>query len=174
MHNFMKAHEIENLVGAFSLALSDAILLSTQDKAPKAGPAAEALAVVGHIPGVTIERLRRALRLSHPGAVRLVDRLVTHGFLERKQCETDRRAVELNLTPSGRMTCASILEARQERIAHALEILEPQECEALGLLAGKILHRLVQERPHRDSACRLCDPIACANCTANCGTSAKP
>ncbi|WP_174236533.1 MarR family winged helix-turn-helix transcriptional regulator [Stutzerimonas nosocomialis] len=160
----MRNLKIENMVGALALALSDGVLQSTQNQAPEAGPAAAAIALLGHEPGMTIERLRRALRLSHPGAVRLVDRLVAEGVVERRPSATDRRAVALHLTEAGRANCEAVLAVRQDHIAHALETLSPIELETLGLLTEKLLRGLVRDLDQAYSVCRLCDPGVCTNC----------
>ncbi|MBA1275454.1 winged helix-turn-helix transcriptional regulator [Pseudomonas azotifigens] len=152
------------MVGALALALSDGVLQSTQNQAPEAGPAAAAIALLGHEPGMTIERLRRALRLSHPGAVRLVDRLVAGGVVERRPSATDRRAVALYLTAAGETNCDAVLAVRQEHIARALATLSPIELETLGLLTEKLLRGLVQDLDQAYSVCRLCDPGVCTNC----------
>lgn len=160
----MKNMKLENSVGALSLAIADAIHQSTQKEAPEVGPAAAALALLGHEPGMSIERLRRSLGLSHPGAVRLVDRLVLEGVVERKQAKADRRAVALYLTTAGSANCASVLSVRQERIAHVLEVLDPAEREIFGRLTEKLLNSLVKDLDQAYSICRLCDPASCTNC----------
>jgi DNA-binding MarR family transcriptional regulator len=160
----MNDMKLENIVGALSLAISDSIHQGTQDQAPEVGPAAAAIALLGHEPGMTIERLRRALGLSHPGAVRLVDRLVTQGVVERRQAAADRRAVALHLTPAGNANCAAVLAVRHERIARALEVLDPDEREILGRITEKLLNGLVNDLDQGYSVCRLCDPASCTNC----------
>jgi DNA-binding MarR family transcriptional regulator len=154
----------ENVVGALALALSDALLRDAQDQAPEPGPAAAAIALLGHEPGMAIERLRRALGLSHPGAVRLVDRLVADGLVVRRPSPNDRRAVALYLTDAGRERCRAIQGARQRSLARALAALAPAEREALGLLAGKLLGALVENLDQAYSVCRLCDPGVCSEC----------
>lgn len=160
----MNDMKLENIVGALSLAISDAIHQGTQQEAPEVGPAAAALALLGHEPGMSIERLRRALRLSHPGAVRLVDRLVSQGVVERRPAETDRRTVALYLTCEGNTSCAALLAVRHERIARALEVLDPDEREILGRITEKLLRSVVQDLDQAYSVCRLCDPASCTNC----------
>lgn len=160
----MKNMKLENTVGALSLAIADIIHQSTQQEAPETGPAAAALALLGHEPGMSIERLRRSLGMSHPGTVRLVDRLVAEGVVERKQVETDRRAVALYLTPAGSVSCASVLAARQERVSQILEVLDPAEREILERITEKLLSNMVKDLDHAYSMCRLCDAAACMNC----------
>ena len=43
-----------------------------------------ALCVIGHEPGLSIDFLARVLGMSHPGTVRLVDRLETDGLIKRR------------------------------------------------------------------------------------------
>lgn len=160
----MKNMKLENIVGALSLAISDSVHQGTQEQAPEVGPAAAAIALLGHEPGMSIERLRRALGLSHPGAVRLVDRLVTQGVVERRPSEADRRTVALHLTGEGNTNCAALLAVRHERIARALEVLDPEEREVLGRITEKLLHGLVQDLDQAYSVCRLCDPASCTDC----------
>lgn len=53
-------------------------------------------------------QLARALGLEAPTVVRLLDRLVKKGWVTRRNCEQDRRAYRVELTPSGRALCADI------------------------------------------------------------------
>jgi DNA-binding MarR family transcriptional regulator len=160
----MENAKTENVVGALVLALSDAMLRDTQGQAPEPGPAAAAITLLGHEPGMPIERLRRALRLSHPGAVRLVDRLVADGLVARHPSTSDRRAVALHLTDAGERSSAAILGARQERLARALDTLDAPERETFGRLTEKLLGGLIQDLDHAYSVCRLCDSAACTDC----------
>ncbi|WP_187830281.1 MarR family winged helix-turn-helix transcriptional regulator [Siccirubricoccus phaeus] len=160
----MSDDRIENTVGALALALSDALLQEAQDQAPEPGPAAAAIALLRHEPGMTIERLRRALRLSHPGAVRLIDRLVEDALVVRHPSPTDRRAVALHLTEAGDRRCDAILGARQRRMARALSILDEDERQTLGLLTDKLLAGLIRNDDDAYSVCRLCDADTCRDC----------
>jgi len=160
----MKEHKIENVVGALALALSDPLHVDTQAQAPEPGPAAAAIALIGHEPGLAIEQLRRALRLSHPGAVRLVDRLAKDGLVERQASSEDRRAVALHLTHAGEASFAAILDARQKSIACALKSLSGEEREIFGRLAEKLLGSLIQNVDKAYQVCRLCDRKSCDAC----------
>ena len=51
---------------------------------------------------VTINDLAQQLLIKHNSAVELVDRLVEEGLILREASSTDRRKVELRLTPRGR------------------------------------------------------------------------
>jgi len=160
----MRESKIENVVGAMALALSDSLHLGTQEKASEPGPAASAITLLHHEPGLTIEQLRRALRLSHPGTVRLVDRLTDDGLVERRPSVGDRRAVALHLTANGEASCSAILAARRECISSALQNLDHEERVLLGLLAEKVLRRLIRSEDDAFQVCRLCDRQSCKAC----------
>jgi DNA-binding MarR family transcriptional regulator len=159
----MTEAKIENVVGALALALADDLVRATQNHIPVSAPAA-ALTLVSHASGMTIEELSRALGLSHPGAVRLVDRLVLSGLLIRKQSVKDGRAVALTLTPAGEHMVRRILTTRQETLAHALAKLSPSDRETFGRLAEGMLRGMVKDADHAAEICRLCDPAACPIC----------
>jgi DNA-binding MarR family transcriptional regulator len=160
----MAGTKLENIVGALALALSDDLLRKVQDQAPEPGPAAAAIALLRHEPGMTIERLRRALELSHSGAVRLVDRLVADGLVVRRPGTVDRRAVALHLTGEGEGRCDAILAARQGSMGRALAMLDEDERLILGSLTEKLLAGLIGTVDNAYSVCRLCDTGACRDC----------
>jgi DNA-binding MarR family transcriptional regulator len=156
--------KIANVVGALALALSDDLVRAAEAEASEAGPAAAALVLAGHDPGLSIERLRRSLGLSHPGAVRLVDRLAADGLMERQTSSRDRRAVALHLTAEGGARVDAILSARQGGLARALDALSPDERATFGALTEKVLRALLRGVDHAYSVCRLCEYGACRNC----------
>ena len=83
--------------------ISDDIVRASSSRAPEAGPAASALALLAHKPGLSIRMLAIGVGLSHAGTVRLVDRLVSEGLIERREHSTDGRARSLYLTPTGKV-----------------------------------------------------------------------
>jgi DNA-binding MarR family transcriptional regulator len=160
----MDGDRTANLLGALALTLTDAIQAAAERQAPEPGAAAAAIALLRHDPGMTIERLRRALGLSHPGAVRLVDRLERAGAVERRASTGDRRAVALYLTPDGERRVPAVLGGRRQEIEAVLAILAPEEQAILGTLLEKMLRGLVRDVDHAYSVCRLCDDLACTAC----------
>lgn len=154
----------ENVIGALALGLSDAMLREAQAQAPELGPAAAALALLGHDPGMTIERLRRSLGLSHPGTVRLVDRLVDDGLVIRTPSAKDRRTVALQLTAAGQVTCQAVIASRDHTVTQALTVLTVEERKTFGILAEKVLRGFVTDLDRAYAVCRLCDYEACVGC----------
>jgi DNA-binding MarR family transcriptional regulator len=153
-----------NLLGALALGISDEIRTATEREASEAGTAPAAVVFIGHLPGITIEQLRRALGLSHPGAVRLVDRLEANGLTERRASPADGRAVTLVLTARGRRERDRILAERHRSIRAALGALTAVERAQLDELIAKLLVTLLRDEPHAYAICRLCDERACKPC----------
>lgn len=152
-----------NLLGALALGLADAVDAVARDQAREGGPAGAALCVVAHEPGLSIEQLRRALGLSHPGAVRLIDRLAAEGSVERRATR-DKRAVALHLTASGARRVRTILGERRRALAAALTPLSPRERGVLDRLLAKMLRALPRSDAHALAICRFCEGDACNPC----------
>ncbi len=161
---FMHDHAIRNRLGALSVALADELTGAAEANAPERGVAAAALVLAAHEPGLSIERLRRAVGLSHPGAVRLVDRLVAHGLIARGPAEDDRRAVGLGLTASGTSVVNEILHARGEALDRVMDALNADERTTLGQLLEKMLRVLLRDLDHAYAICRLCEWEQCDAC----------
>jgi DNA-binding MarR family transcriptional regulator len=125
-------------------------------------------------PGLSIERLRRILGLSHSGTVRLLDRLEREGAVERK-AGRDGRSVAVHLTQEGRRHVRAILNRRRSVMGSALELLAPAEQDQLRHLVEKLLAGMTRDREHSDHICRLCDAAACplAACPVECAVQGE-
>ena len=152
------------MFGAVSLALADEILHDTTEHAPEAGPAGSALALIGHVPGLSIATLAGAVALTHAGAVRLADRLESEGLIERRAHPTDGRTRALYLTAAGQKACAAVLRARDRVLARGFAALTDEEQQMLGHLAERMLRAAVRDDAHAYRVCRLCDHDRCLNC----------
>lgn len=153
-----------NLFGAMALGVSDRIRSTALQAIPSGGETAAALVVIGHEPCLTIDRLSHVLRLSHAGTVRLVDRLVALGLVERRPSETDRRAASLVLTSAGQMQRAELLSSRQATLAPLVVALTDEERLMLERVSEKILETLPSDALTALSICRFCDEQRCAAC----------
>ena len=111
--------------------ISDDIVRASSSRAPEAGPAASALALIAHKPGLSIRMLSVGVGLSHAATVRLVDRLSTEGLVERPEHSTDGRTRSLHLTEAGKVASDAVLASRDKVIAEGLSILTPTELDAL-------------------------------------------
>jgi DNA-binding MarR family transcriptional regulator len=144
--------------------ISDKILSAASAPVPDAGPTAAALALLFHVPGLSVRTLAAGVGLSHPGTVRLVDRLVEEGLVRRRDHATDGRTRSLYLTKAGEKASAAVLEARDATIAEELSALEPQELALLAALAERVLRARLRDENHAYRICRLCSYPSCGQC----------
>ena len=88
---------------------------------------------------LTMTRLGAEVSLTSGGITRLVDRLVEAGYVERRDCPTDRRSVFVSLTPFG---IAKVEEATAEHLKgldrHLLAPLDDADREALTVALRKL------------------------------------
>ena len=152
-----------NLLGALSLALSDRIKSGMKEVLDRSGESAAALMVVGYAPGLSVESLRQVLELSHPGTVRLIDRLVKDGLVERRKAE-DGRAVALHVTRKGGRLRSKLIGKRLDTLEQALEGLTERERSQLGNLLSKVLTNLPESEMAKHRICRLCSVRVCTEC----------
>jgi DNA-binding MarR family transcriptional regulator len=152
-----------NLLGALALEAVGAQEAATTPVVGQAGAAAAALVTIAAHPGRTIERLRAPLGLSQPGAVRLVERLVDAGWVERSGAG-GRRGLELRLRAEGQAVLDDLLAARRAALAALLDPLSPDERGQLTGLLEKALGARTEDRADLERLCRLCDWRGCRSC----------
>jgi MarR family transcriptional repressor of emrRAB len=155
--------EIANLLGALSLAVMDRIEQGARDIIGRSGETPAALIVIGYGPGMTNDRLRRILGLSHSGTVRLVDRLVSDRLVERRPA-ADGREVALHLTTKGAATRKDLLASRISAVTSLVDVLSSSEKKQLGALLHEVLARQNTSEMDRFAICRMCDDRVCPNC----------
>ena len=75
----------------------------------------------------TVGELAERLQAQHHGVVALISRCEKLGWVERRQGQSDRRAVEIHLTESGERTAAKMAQLhREEHLNPAGSFLLPQ------------------------------------------------
>jgi MarR family transcriptional repressor of emrRAB len=156
-----------NVIGAWSLAVADAIHRSTEAVAGITGTAPAALVAVAADPDMSIDELRRALNLTHPGAVRLVDRLQDRGWIQRHP--GPGRTVHLRLTTQGHRTHRHLLEARHEAITSLIQTLDPATLTRVAELVAPSLTAASTSADRLRRLCRLCRRSDCDPCPAAAG-----
>lgn len=152
-----------NLLGVVGLAVAKQIEQSAKDILSHAGETPAALVVIGYNLGPTNDELRRILNLSHSGTVRLVDRLVRDGLVERR-AGRDKREIALYITKQGKALREQILKDRLAAIQPFVNTLNKKEEEQLGKLLSKLLVQLHPTDLEKRTLCRLCDKRACKDC----------
>lgn len=150
-----------NLLGAFVVALSDAVRTDIERASHLGLSAAATLATTAAYPGESLDALGRTLGLSAAGTSRLADRLQADGLLERQSAPGDARSRVLVLTNAGRERARVLLDARRAALLRALTSLSAEERDQLTHLLELMLTALTSDRECCDHTCRLCDIAIC-------------
>ncbi|MBD3887297.1 winged helix-turn-helix transcriptional regulator [Phormidium tenue FACHB-886] len=153
-----------NLLGALALAVTDRMHAAARETIKHAGETPAALVLIGLEPGMSNDRLRRILGMSHPGTVRLVDRLVSDGLVERRPSGRDGREIALYLTPEGQQCRSTLLNNRMAVVHPLLEVLDNSEQTVLSNLLHKMLTAIPNSEIEMYTICRMCDESVCENC----------
>ena len=152
-----------NLLGVVGLAVADRIRETARDILNHVGETPAALVVIGYDLGPSNDQLRSVLGLSHPGSVRLVERLVADGLVERREGR-DKRAIALYLTKRGKRVRKKLLKGRLAVLHPFLVSLTDTEVETLTALLHKMLSSLEPTDLECRKLCRLCDDSVCTDC----------
>jgi MarR family transcriptional repressor of emrRAB len=155
-----------NLLGALGLALADR-LAAAAELAGGASAAAALVSLHQARSGASIDGLARVVGLSHSGTVRLVDRLVRDGLVERRR-GADQRSAALFLTPAGRRLAGRVLTRRDAEMHSLLVLLTDGEQQAIARVAARILRQLGHAPGAESQLCRLCDLDACGRSRGAC------
>lgn len=78
----------------------------------------------------SLGQLAEVLGVSRPAATQLVDKLVEHGMVERRQDPADRRVVLVDYVPGMQDIARRITESRRRRLVAAIEPLTDEEARA--------------------------------------------
>lgn len=104
------------------------------------------LEVLHHRGPLLLGEVQRKVLVTSGGVTYLVDRLAEKGLVERRRCETDRRAYYAALTPDGEALIREIFPQHARALREALAGLDAREQdEAIGLL--RALGRYAAEWP---------------------------
>jgi DNA-binding MarR family transcriptional regulator len=166
-----------NVLGALALGLADAIRDETEAATGMtgAGPAA-LVALQKFLAGRPTEHLAQATGLTHSGAVRLVDRLVEDGLVERRPGR-DGRSLSIALTAKGRAQSRKVSAARARAVETVLAPLRADDRRALVRLADALVTSITEHRlderaqgvvPTQGWLCRMCDLAACGRPQGRC------
>jgi MarR family transcriptional repressor of emrRAB len=166
---------LDNLLASLSLNLAEESQTALERAAGLTGSATVALLALEEILGEAhVGRIAAVLGLTHSGAVRLVSQLEREGLAERRS-GTDRRRVEVTLTPAGRRRAAEAREARDAVVQQATGGLTTEEATLLEGLLAKLVEARVTSRIERRKAgesgafwCRTCDFAACGRPEGRC------
>jgi MarR family transcriptional regulator, negative regulator of the multidrug operon emrRAB len=155
----MSPIRLANLVGAVAVALADGQQREVTAVTGLVASDAAALNAIGQSPGLSIEAVRTILAISHPGAVRAIDRLAAKGLAERG-AGVDGRTRGLRLTDPGGKVWERLNAARTAWLDGALGDLDRGQLAHLESAVGALLAAPTTSHDESEHICRLCDERA--------------
>lgn len=168
---------LANLLGTVATELADRVHAATVEAAQLDGSAPAALvALLDFSPDGSVHALSQIVGLTHSGGVRLVNRLVGAGFVERGP-GSDARSITVGLTRQGRSVAHQVRDQRSAAIRNAMADLSDQQrdgllqtCEVLitTFTQDRLAQRAAGERPAAGALCRMCDFDACGRRRGRC------
>lgn len=161
-----------NLLGAFVTAIDDELQQVLEAEVGAGGAGSAALLALDTWPDRSIDFLAHVLGRSHSGTVRLVDRLVMRGLVERGP-GPDGRTAAVGLTPAGRAVVRRARRARHRVLAALVEGMRVSERRAMATALDRLLREGSRSRFEARRACRLCDHTVCRGDACPIGMSAE-
>jgi DNA-binding MarR family transcriptional regulator len=147
---------LPNKLGAFAVLLADTLESAYGVLSPSA---ASLLLTLYYSRNSTATELGKVAGISQPTAVRVLDGLIRHGFIERKS--HTGRATLLRVTRAGRERAVSLQAARLGAMEKILNGLNTQEQATFERILDKILVAATTSRALARTVCRLCNHLAC-------------
>lgn len=149
-----------NVLGTLAQTVADRVTLGADDAAGRGAAAPAALVTLLWYPDRPIAFFATRLRITHPGAVQLSERLERDGLVERIP-GADGRTRLLALTPLGEDAALRVLAARRGVLTRAVSALDDDQVRALTDAAQAMLDALADDILTSEFMCRLCDELAC-------------
>jgi DNA-binding MarR family transcriptional regulator len=164
-----------NVLGTLALTITDRVGIGTSRAAGRGAHASAALVTLQWYPDRPIAFLADRLRITHPGAVQLVDRLERDGLVERIPGE-DGRTKLLALSTKGERVAADVLAERRAVLDRAVSALSDDQVAAAADAIGSMLEALTDTLLTSEYMCRICDELACpdARCPVERAEPAPP
>ena len=157
---------LENLLGAWSLTVTDRMTAVGKTAGLSATDQAALVTLLAH-PDRPVSWLGEVLSLTSSGATRLVDRLVSAGWVGRSAGD-DTRQRRLRLTRSGAALARKLVDAREVVLADSLAGLGVQDRARLERMLDQLLGASTQDLMPAMHSCRLCDRVACRSRNQEC------
>lgn len=108
------------------------------------GPQIMMLYTISNLQPCQTTKLAQSLEVTPSAITVMIDRLVLHGFVVRKQHGNDRRVVLLELTEQGHDALRKIRECRSEVVQKYLSYLDPGELELFLNTFEKIVRNTIE------------------------------
>jgi DNA-binding MarR family transcriptional regulator len=150
---------LENLLGAWSLTVADRMAAVGRSSGLSTTDQAALVTLLAH-PDRPVSWLGEVLDLTSSGATRLVDRLVSSGWVARSAGQ-DTRQRRVRLTRAGAALARKLVAGRGAVLADCLDGLGARDRDQLERLLERLVGGSTPEQMPAMRTCRLCDRTAC-------------
>jgi DNA-binding MarR family transcriptional regulator len=157
----------EKLAGLFSQIVDDTLaagLLRELDDLEITVSQLQALTCVAECGSCTVGALAEALRVTHPAAVRLAEKLVRKELLTRRVADGDHRQTELRVLPAGRRLVQRVWEERAGRLERVLDRMEVEDRQSLIRGLEGFVTAALEQRGALDALCVSCQAVHPTEC----------
>ena len=114
------------------------------------------LKLINHSGSRTLSELAALLDVSNAAASKSVDRLVRRKLVFRREASSDRRLIDLSLTPLGRDVLERYESRRGEMLARTFRQFPAEELESAARVLERLSAALITNSPRSDEICLQC------------------
>jgi DNA-binding MarR family transcriptional regulator len=124
----------------------------------------QALTYVAEHRNCSVGQLAEGLGVTHPAAVKAVDRLAKKGLLARAVAPADHRQAALSVTLKGRGLVNEIRLQRMERLSRVLDQMAPEDRQALIQGLEKFVITALMNEGALNGLCQSCQTLMPSDC----------
>jgi DNA-binding MarR family transcriptional regulator len=169
-----QAFDIANYVDRISNLFNRVMLNPLQFRVPEdlselelTVPQFQGLLYVLQHQGCSVGDMAEGLSISHPAAVKMVERLHKKGLVEKSECEHDHRVSNLGLTEYGAEVARKVQSERSEVMWRALGRMKQEEIESLVKGLEALLESALDNEDMLKAACLRCGSSHIGCCVVN-------
>ena len=150
-----------NILGTLAVVIQDRVEGAWQSELDLSPMAAAAVIQTESLPGCSIEQVANRIGLSHSATVRVIDKLVERGFIEKDRARKDARQQSLSLSKAGKRLAEQLHAVRNDVTDSLLSGMDQGQVAALHQTVCRILNKSVTSNIEGDVVCRVCDERRC-------------
>ena len=124
----------------------------------------QALTQVAERRKCSVGAVAEGLGVTHPAAVKLVDKLARKGLLTRGVAAADHRQAEIGITDEGRRLVNAVRQERTQRLARVLDEMNPDERQALIHGLQGFVTAALRNEGALDQLCVSCQTLLPTDC----------
>jgi len=112
----------------------------------------------------SVGSLAEGLGVTHPAAVKLVEKLARKGLVTRGVAAGDHRQSEIGATPEGRRIVNEVRRARTERLVAVMDRMDPADRQALICGLQAFVTAALRDDDALDQLCVSCQALLPTDC----------